>query len=86
LKDTGCTFCGAVDTSGYEFGSSIAVVNGKFAGLPLDESNEDGKTDGRIANWVELIKKEIHPANDSGLLLIPLQGKALPFSRVGRKV
>jgi flavodoxin I len=59
LKGTGCTFCGAVDTSGYTFGSSISVVNGKFVGLPLDESNEDGETDARIDNWVELIRKEI---------------------------
>lgn len=60
LKGTGCTFCGAVDTSDYEFGSSIAVVNGKFVGLPLDEGNEDGKTDKRIDQWVESIKKEIN--------------------------
>ena len=60
LKGTGCTFCGAVDAADYEFGSSIAVVNGKFVGLPLDEINEDGKTDGRIAQWVEALKKEIN--------------------------
>ncbi|MDR3118036.1 MAG: flavodoxin FldA [Mediterranea sp.] len=60
LKGTGCTFCGAVDTSGYGFGSSIAVVNGKFAGLPLDEGNESGKTDARIDSWVEQIKEEIN--------------------------
>lgn len=60
LKGTGCTFCGAVDPSDYEFGSSIAVVNGKFVGLALDEVNEDGKTDSRIAAWVEAVKKEIN--------------------------
>lgn len=59
LKGTGCTFCGAVDTADYEFDSSIAVVNGKFVGLPLDEINEDGKTDERIDKWTENLKKEI---------------------------
>ena len=59
LKDTHCKFCGVVDTSGYTFDSSIAVVNGKFVGLPLDEVNEDGQTDERISAWVEQVKQEI---------------------------
>lgn len=58
LKDTHCTFCGATDPSGYTFDSSVAVINGKFVGLPLDEVNEDGKTDERIAQWTEALKKE----------------------------
>ena len=61
------TFCDAigilyeelVDTAGYTFDSSIAVVNGKFVGLPLDEVNEDGQTDERISAWAEQIKQEI---------------------------
>ncbi|MCM0207322.1 flavodoxin FldA [Bacteroides fragilis] len=58
LKDTHCTFCGATDPSDYTFDSSVAVVNGKFVGLPLDEVNEDNKTDERIAQWTESLKKE----------------------------
>lgn len=58
LKDAHCTFCGATDPSDYTFDSSIAVVNNKFVGLPLDEVNEDGKTDERIAQWAETLKKE----------------------------
>ena len=54
----GDTFCGATDPSGYTFDSSVAVVNGKFVGLPLDEVNEDNKTDERIAQWTESLKKE----------------------------
>ena len=60
LKASGCTFVGAVDTVGYTFDSSVAVVNGKFMGLPIDEVNEDGQTDERIAQWVEILKKEIN--------------------------
>ena len=46
-------------SAGYTFDSSIAVVNGKFVGLPLDEVNEDGQTDERISAWVEQVKQEI---------------------------
>ena len=52
-------FCGATDTAGYTFDSSIAVVDGKFVGLPLDEVNEDSKTDERISAWAEQVKQEI---------------------------
>ena len=60
LKASGCTFVGAVDTAGYTFDSSVGVVNGKFMGLPIDEVNEDGQTDERITQWVEILKKEIN--------------------------
>jgi len=60
LKNTGCTFCGAVNTDGYTFDSSIAVVNGKFIGLPLDEDNEDNLTDDRIDNWVKSLQTVIN--------------------------
>ncbi|MRZ39286.1 flavodoxin, partial [Parabacteroides distasonis] len=32
---------------------------GKFVGLPLDEVNEDSKTDERIGAWAEKVKQEI---------------------------
>ncbi|MFL1682668.1 MULTISPECIES: flavodoxin FldA [Bacteroidales] len=57
LENTGCRFCGAVSTDGYGFSSSSSVVDGKFVGLALDEENEDNKTDERIDNWVEELKK-----------------------------
>ena len=44
---------------GIPFDSSIAVVDGKFVGLPLDEVNEDSKTDERISAWAEQVKQEI---------------------------
>lgn len=52
LKDSGCTFLGnKVSTDGYSFSSSIAVVDGAFVGLPLDEVNESNKTAERIDAW-----------------------------------
>ena len=43
---------GAVSTDGYTFDDSEAVVDGKFVGLPLDDVNEDDKTDARINAWI----------------------------------
>lgn len=59
LKDLDCCFCGAVETDGYTFDSSLAVLDGKFVGLPLDEVNEDRQTDKRITAWVEQLQQEI---------------------------
>ena len=60
LKDSGCSFIGnKVGTDGYSFSSSIAVVNGTFVGLALDEVNESDKTAERIDNWTAELKKHI---------------------------
>ena len=60
LKDSGCTFIGnKVSTDGYSFSSSIAVVDGTFVGLALDEMNESDKTAGRIHAWTAEIKSQI---------------------------
>ena len=60
LKDSGCSFIGnKVGTDGYTFSSSIAVVNGAFVGLALDEVNESDKTAERIDNWTAELKKHI---------------------------
>ncbi|MGI6220182.1 MAG: flavodoxin FldA [Bacteroidaceae bacterium] len=59
LKDTGCTFVGNnVSTDGYDFSSSISVVNGKFVGLAIDDINESGQTDARVAQWVATLKAQ----------------------------
>ena len=60
LKDSGCSFIGnKVGTDGCSFSSSIAVVNGAFVGLALDEVNESDKTAERIDNWTAELKKHI---------------------------
>ena len=60
LKDSGCSFIGnKVGTDGYSSSSSIAVVNGAFVGLALDEVNESDKTAERIDNWTAELKKHI---------------------------
>ena len=55
IKNSGAKFIGAVETDGYTFDDSEAVIDGKFIGLPLDDINEDDKTDTRIEAWVAAI-------------------------------
>ena len=52
IKESGANFVGTVSTDGYTFDDSEAVVDGKFVGLPLDDVNEDDKTDARIDAWI----------------------------------
>ena len=51
---------GFVDTKGYKFDGSSAVVDGKFVGLPLDEDNESLLTGVRLKRWLEQIMSEIN--------------------------
>jgi flavodoxin I len=59
IKNSGAQLVGAVSTDGYTFDDSAAIVNGKFVGLPLDDVNEDDKTDGRIDSWVAQISPNL---------------------------
>ena len=59
IKQSGAKFIGAVSTDGYTFDDSSAVVDGKFVGLPLDDVNEDDKTDERIDAWIAQISPSL---------------------------
>ena len=59
IKNSGAKFIGSVETDGYTFDDSEAVIDGKFIGLPLDDINEDDKTDTRIEAWVAAITPEL---------------------------
>ncbi len=59
LKDKGITVVGQVATDGYTFDDSAAVIDGQFIGLPLDDVNEDDKTDERIDAWLDSIKASL---------------------------
>ncbi len=58
LMACGAALVGPVDTDGYEFEESDAVVDGKFIGLPLDEDFEPELTDERLENWVKVIRED----------------------------
>lgn len=55
LKNSGCRIVGSCSTDGYSFVGSEAVEDGEFVGLPLDQDNESGLTDSRIAHWLSEI-------------------------------
>ncbi len=55
-QGAGATIVGSVSTDGYSFDESVAVVDGLFVGLALDNDNEDDKTEERIDAWIESIK------------------------------
>ncbi len=57
LKDLKVTVVGLVDNEGYQFNDSEGLLNGKFAGLPLDEDNEPELTLPRVKKWLSDIKK-----------------------------
>lgn len=59
IKSKGCTFIGAVETDGYNFSESRAVVEDHFVGLPLDEDNESKLTRARLDKWLEEITKAL---------------------------
>lgn len=58
LMENGAVLSGPVDTEGYEFEESDAVIDGKFIGLPLDEDFEPELTDERVAAWLQALKPD----------------------------
>jgi len=57
-KARGATLVGSWPTEGYRFQESRAVVDGRFAGLALDEENQAGLTPKRLKTWIRQLKKE----------------------------
>lgn len=55
VVEKGAEVVGFTDTKGYEFEGSMAVRNGQFVGLVLDQDNQAGKSEKRIASWVSQI-------------------------------
>ena len=60
VKKNNGEIVGFVDTDHYNFNKSKAIVDKKFVGLPVDETNEYQKTPERIEKWCEILKKEFH--------------------------
>lgn len=56
LQRLGAEFIGEWSTDGYEFEESKALVNDKFLGLVLDQSNQRLLTEQRVDTWLEQIK------------------------------
>lgn len=58
ICDKGAIFVGEVEIDGYEYSGSAGERDGKLLGLAIDQINEEDKTEERIDNWVETLKKE----------------------------
>jgi flavodoxin I len=54
----GAKIVGRVETDAYDCRESLAIIEGKFIGLPVNEDFEPELTDERVNNWVQEIKAE----------------------------
>jgi flavodoxin I len=54
----GVELVGRTSPEGYEFNQSKALNEDQFLGLVLDIENQPDKTDKRVRDWVEKLKKE----------------------------
>jgi len=58
FEEKGAAIVGKFPIEGYTFEGSKALKNGNFLGLPLDQENQARLTNGRIEQWVILLKNE----------------------------
>ena len=58
FMEKGGTLIGRWPTEGYEFDESLALDNGEFLGLGLDNDNQEDQTEERLLIWAELIRDE----------------------------
>lgn len=56
-KKKGAKIVGFTDTDDYEFTASVAIIDSKFVGLPIDHMNEADKTEERIEKWLKSLEK-----------------------------
>lgn len=59
MQDTQAEFIGSFNADGYDFTASKAERNGSYVGLLLDEDNQPKMTDGRIREWVKVLREAI---------------------------
>ena len=52
VRERGAELVGFTDTTGHDFDESLAVENGRFMGLALDDDNQSELTLERISTWV----------------------------------
>jgi flavodoxin I len=56
----GATAYGFVPTDGYSYEDSLALKDGKFCGLPIDDVNQKDLTPQRIEQWATQLKSEMN--------------------------
>lgn len=58
FEASGAKIVGLTSPQGYEFQQSRALKNGKLFGLAIDFENQQSKTNERLKNWTEQLRKE----------------------------
>ena len=58
IASQGAKTVGYWPTDGYDFSESLALRDGKFVGLAIDEDNQPELTKNRVKQWVAQIKRE----------------------------
>lgn len=61
VTDCGATVVGDTAVDGYNFKTSQAVVDGRFAGLALDQINQGALTEARVDAWLAGIMPLLGP-------------------------
>jgi len=56
LASLGAAFVGSWPLDGYEYSISRGELDGEFVGLVLDQDNQSGLTEERVAAWVAQVK------------------------------
>lgn len=71
LRDRGAHLVGYWSTEGYDFDESLAVDNGQFMGLGIDETSQPEQTAARLQAWIEQIIREfaLEPVDTQEMLL-----------------
>lgn len=54
---------GFTSTEGHTFEASLGVFDDQFCGLALDDDNQAGETEDRVANWAAQLKEELPKLN-----------------------
>ncbi|KAB2920681.1 MAG: flavodoxin [Dechloromonas sp.] len=55
VTERGARVVGSWPTAGYDFKTSLAVLDGRFVGLALDLDNQSDQTEARLDAWLKLI-------------------------------
>ncbi|MEM7336737.1 MAG: flavodoxin [Chloroflexota bacterium] len=58
LQERGGILVGYTSTDGYEHDYSVAIENGRFMGLAIDDINQPELTEERIKQWVKQVQQE----------------------------
>lgn len=60
VEPNGAKIVGLVPTDEYDYEDSLAVVEDKFMGLPIDASYDEDEISSKLESWLERVKEELN--------------------------